>query len=446
MQRILPQNLIRLSNALCAPLFVVGGSVRDFLAELAPKSAIRDWDICAPIDAQTLVDTAQSLGFSIKAVYKHTGTVKLQDLDGVDYEFSQFRSDEYIRGVHTPVATYFTTDIRLDALRRDFTANAVYFNIRENAFVDPLNGVTAIHEKRLTTVRESSRVFGEDGLRLMRLARQAAQLGFTPDEACLRSAQEHADLILDISPERVYTELNALLTADEKYGVINGHFHGLCILNDTRVLDRLFPQLTLGRGMAQRADFHKYDILDHSLRAAMYAPTCVRLAALLHDIGKPFCQLRDGNSFAHPEEGANLASEALTRLKAPKRVVEEVRTLIALHMYDFDCKTKPNKLRRFFVEHLDYLDRLTALKQADFSACTDDCSPAPTCLKWEAIRAQMQCDGAPLSLKDLAVHGKDLLAENIPPHDISKRLHALPTHLYNTIIWPTIPQCLDTLC
>ena len=428
MQRILPQSLIRLSNALSAPLFVVGGSVRDFIAGLSPKSALRDWDICAPIDAQTLVDTAQELGFSIKAVYKNTGTVKLRDLDGVDYEFSQFRSDEYIRGVHTPIATHFTTDIRLDAMRRDFTANAVYLDITNNEFIDPLNGITAIREKRLTTVRDATRVFSEDGLRLMRLARQSAQLGFTPDEACLRGAQEHADLILDISPERVYAELIAILNADEKYGVQNGHFHGLCILNDTRVLDRLFPELTLGRGMAQRADFHKYDILDHSLRAAMYASKSVRLAALLHDIGKPFCQLRDGNSFAHPEEGAKIASEALARLKAPKRVVEEVCKLITLHMYDFDCKTKPNKLRRFFVENFDYLDRLTALKQADFSACTDDCSPAPTCLKWQALLYQMQRDGAPLSLKDLAVNGKDLLAQDIPPHDIAKYLHALLLH------------------
>ena len=428
MQSILPENLTALSRALPAPLYVVGGSVRDFLADLSPQSGVRDWDICAPVDTETLVSVAQKLGFNVKAVYKNTGTVKLQDTDGVDYEFSQFRSDEYVRGVHTPVATHFTTDIRLDALRRDFTANAVYFDVAANAFVDPLDGITAIREKRLTTVRDSSRVFGEDGLRLMRLARQAAQLGFTPDQACMQGAKKHANLILDISPERIYAELVSLLAADEKYGVENGHFHGLCILNETRVLDRLFPELTLGRGMAQRADFHKYDVLDHSLRAVLYAPKSVRLAALLHDVGKPFCKLRDGNSFAHPEEGANIASELLTKLKAPKRTVERVRALIALHMYDFDCKTRENKLRRFFVENLPYLDDLLALKQADFSACTDDRSPAPTCIKWQAILEKMHTTRAPMSLKELAVNGNDLLAMSVPPHEISQRLHALLLH------------------
>ena len=428
MQRILPQNLIRLAHALPAPLYVVGGSVRDFLAGSSPRYGLRDWDICAPAPAETLVKTAESLGFTVKAVYKNTGTVKLQDADGVDYEFSQFRSDEYIRGVHTPVATHFTTDIRLDALRRDFTANAVYFEVTENQFVDPLNGIAAIREKRLTTVRESSRVFGEDGLRLMRLARQAAQLGFSPDRACMQGATEHANLISDISPERIYAELVAILAADEKYGVDGGHFHGLCILNETRVLDRLFPELALGRGMSQRADFHKYDVLEHSLRAALYAPKSIRLAALLHDIGKPFCMLRDGNSFAHPEEGAKIASELLNRLKAPKRVVERVRVLTALHMYDFDCKTRENKLRRFFVEHFPYLDDLLALKQADFSACTDDRSPAPTCTKWQAVLSKMQEERAPTTLKQLAVNGSDLLAADIPPHAIAQKLHALLLH------------------
>jgi tRNA nucleotidyltransferase/poly(A) polymerase len=437
MQRILPENLITLSRALPAPLYVVGGSVRDFLAGLSPKSNARDWDICAPVDTETLVRVAENLGYTVKAVYKNTGTVKLQDMSGVDYEFSQFRSDEYVRGVHTPVATHFTTDIRLDALRRDFTANAVYFDVATAQFVDPLDGIKAIYEKRLTTVRDSSRVFGEDGLRLMRLARQAAQLGFTPDRECMQGAKQHADLILDISPERIYAELLSLLTADEKYGVENGHFHGLCILNETRVLDRLFPQLTLGRGMEQRVDFHKYDVLDHSLRAALYAPKEIRLAALLHDVGKPVCKLRDGNSFAHPEEGANIASELLTKLKAPKRTVERVRSLIALHMYDFDCKTRENKLRRFFVENLPYLDDLLALKQADFSACTDDCSTAPTRIKWQTILDEIRLERAPLSLKELAVNGNDLLAANVPPHEISKRLHALLLH---AVVNPTDNQ------
>ena len=425
MRQILPKTLIQLANACPAPLYVVGGSVRDFLSGLVPLSEPRDWDICSILSTETFVEQAQSLGFDVKAVYRNTGTVKLRDNEGNDFEYSRFRSDKYVRGVHTPVEIFFTDDIVLDARRRDFTANAVYYDVRNDRFIDPLQGIAAIAEKRLTTVADAKKVFGEDGLRLMRLARQAAQLGFSPDEECLLGARENAALIRDISPERIFTELLAILHADEKYGVDGGHFTGLRLLDKTRVLDEILPELTLGRGMVQRADFHKYDVLEHSLRAARYAHPSVRLAALLHDVGKPFCRLRDGNSYAHPEEGARLAGEILTRLKAPKRTIEQTKILVSLHMYDFDCKTGENKLRRFFAMQYPYLEDLFLLKQADFSACTDDLSPAPTCIRWRALLNELHAEHAPLTLKQLAVSGKDLAEAGSPPHRLSDVLHAL---------------------
>ena len=304
----------------------------------------------------------------------------------------------------------------------------MYYDIKNAAYLDPLNGIPAIAEKRLTTVAPAQKVFGEDGLRLMRLARQGGQLGFTPDNDCLDGAIKNASLIDDISPERIFTELSAILTADKKYGVADGHYQGLKLLEKTGVLERLIPELTLGKGMAQRADFHKYDILEHSLRAALYANERIRFAALLHDIGKPFCTLRDSNSYAHPEEGARLAGEVLTRLKAPKKLITETQTLVKWHMYDFDGNTRENKLRRFFTEHAPILESLLLVKQADFSACTDDLSVAPTCKRWEALLAKMQSEGAPLTLKELAITGKDLLTLGIPPVQITPLLQALLAH------------------
>ncbi len=429
MRTILPKHLIELANACEKPLFVVGGAVRDFLAGLTLRAkAAQDWDICSPMRFEEFTQTAQALGFVIKSVFKNTGTVKLKDPEGIEYEYSSFRSDRYVRGTHVPVETFFTDDILLDARRRDFTCNAVYFHIRENAFSDPLNGIPAIEEKRLTAVAPAKKVFGEDGLRLMRLARQAAQLGFSPDCECLQGASENASLIDDISPERIFTELCAILTADEKYGVKDGHYRGLKLLEQTGVLARIIPELALGKGMKQRADFHKYDVLEHSLRAVLYAEKQVRLAALLHDIGKPFCSLKDGNSYAHHEEGARIAKEVLTRLKAPKTMLERIPALVEWHMYDFNCQTKENKLRRFFVAHYPLLDDLLALKQADFSACTDDLSIAPTCERWRELLAKMQAENAPLTLKQLALSGKDLLELGIPAKRISEVLQALLLH------------------
>ncbi len=430
MQKILPEELKTLANVCPKPLYVVGGSVRDFLAGLAP--AARDWDICSPLPAEEFAGLAKAQGFAVKAVYRNTGTVKLQGKES-DYEYSCFRSDKYVRGNHVPAEIFFTEDIALDARRRDFTANAVYFEIAKNAFVDPLEGIPAIAQKRLTTVAPAKKVFGEDGLRLMRLARQAAQIGFTPDGECLQGARANAALIQDISPERIFDELVAILTAEQKCGISGAPYRGLRLLSETGTLDYILPELAKGRGLAQRADFHKYDVLEHSFRAVRYMEGLdggypLRLAALLHDVGKPLCMLRDGNAHAHPEEGEGVALEILRRLKAPKGVTQTVVWLVKAHMYDFDCKTSENKLRRFFVQNAPRLELLLKIKQADFSACTDDLSKAPTCQKWEALLAKMKAEGVPFSLKELAVNGKDVEQAGVPPHKIATVLQALLLH------------------
>ncbi|MBR1975110.1 MAG: CCA tRNA nucleotidyltransferase [Clostridia bacterium] len=426
MRKILPKNLILLAEAVPTPLYVVGGSVRDYLAGFPLSTP--DWDICSPLSAEKFAELAKTHGFEVKSVYKNTGTVKVKDAEGVDYEYSCFRSDKYVRGTHVPVEIYFTDDIALDARRRDFTVNAIYYDVKADNFVDPLNGIPAIQEKRLTTVAPAEKVFGEDGLRLMRLARQAAQLGFAPDEDCLNGAKKNAALIKDISPERIFAELLAILSADEKHGITDGHYYGLKLLDETGVLAHIFPELALGKGMVQRADFHKYDVLEHSLRTVKYADKRIRLAALFHDVGKPYCKLQFGNSYEHPTEGAKLAREILNRLKAPKKTVDQVCLLTELHMYDLDGKTSENKLRRFFVLHANIMDELLLIKQADFSACADNLSPAPTFVRWTKLLDKMREEGVPFSLKSLAVNGNDLLRLGIAPHRISTVLNKLLLH------------------
>lgn len=430
MRELLPEKLVNLAKSCPTSLYLVGGSVRDYLANLTPS--IHDWDVCAPLSAEDFSKLAEQNGYFVQAVYRNTGTVKFSDEEN-EYEYASFRSDIYVRGTHVPVETFFTDDIRLDAKRRDFTANAVYYDIAQDKFEDPLDGIDAISEKRLSTVDDAQKVFGEDGLRLMRLARQGAQLGFEPDGNCLRGATENARLIQDISPERIFTELLAILTADQKCGVVDAPYHGFRILEQTGVLSYILPELTLGKGMAQRADFHKYDILEHSLRAVKYAErestdSSVRLAALLHDVGKPFCFLRDGNAFDHPKEGARIAQDILRRLKAPKKLIKRIPALIEWHMYDFDCNTKESKLRRFFVSHYDILEDLLTVKQADFSACMDDISEAPTVRRWKTILHKMKAEGAPFTIKELALSGLDLSTLDIPKNQYSAVLEKLLLH------------------
>ena len=422
MKIIIPEKLNLLAQSLPKPLYVVGGSCRDALANLTSKGV--DWDICAPLSAEMVADKAKEIGINVSAVYKNTGTVKL-DADGETYEYTCFRSDKYVRGTHIPVSVNFTEDITLDALRRDFKCNAVYYDIVRGEFVDPLGGIADIEARRLTTVADPNKVFGEDGLRLMRLARIAAQTGFTPTAECKAGALANASLIKDIAAERIWAELSTILSADAKYGAKGGQYVGLKLLDEIGVLDIILPELTLGRGMVQRADFHDHDVLEHSLRSVLYAPLPVRLAALLHDVGKPYCMLNFGKFAGHDEVGRQISRDICARLRVPGRLTGRVSELVGLHMYDLNCATAENKVRKFIVRHYDVLDELLMVKQADYSACKDDLSQAPCVKKWLAIIEKMKSEGVPFTLKELAIKGNELIDAGICADQVGKTLNYL---------------------
>lgn len=423
MQTVIPQSLKRLAQDCNFPLYLVGGSVRDFLTGTLPEKP--DFDLAAAAPEDELIARAAAQHFKVKAVYRRTGTVKLRDAEGNDYEFTRFRTDRYTRGTHAPSEVIFTDDIALDARRRDFCANAVYYEIRDGAFIDPLNGVGDIRARVLRTVAPADKVFGEDGLRLMRLARISAQTGFIPDEECLAGAYAHACLIKDVAPERIFAEFCLLLSSDSKEGDPDAPYRGLTLLHQTGVLPHVLPELSEGDGMDQRKDFHAYDVLQHSFRCVRYAPANIRWAALLHDVGKPFCMRRDGNFYEHATEGARIASEILTRLKAPKKLTEETERLVLYHMRDYNLSMRQSKVRRELVRCAAFLDDLFALKQADFSACKDDLSPAPGVVKWKKIYAEMQREGVPFSLKELKVNGNDLTMYGIEPKKTGHVLNCL---------------------
>lgn len=418
----LPQSLIRLAEACPYPLYVVGGRVRDFVAGLEVDKV--DTDICAPATAEDFVSRAEGCGFTVTACYKNTGTVKIACGEDA-FEFTCFRSDEYVRGEHVPANIFFTQDINLDARRRDFKCNAVYYNIKHRCIIDPLGGVEDIYNKRIDTVAPPDKVFGEDGLRLMRLARIAAQTGFLPSDECVEAARKHCELIRDVSVERVAAELNLILHADQRYGFNLAHYTGLKILKSIGVLQILLPELCEGEGIVQRSDIHKYDVLEHSLRCAAYADSGVRLAALLHDVGKPYC-LREMKTFAgHDEEGAKIAAAICERLKLPKKVTEEVARLTKVHMYDFRGDAKENKVRKFIVENIDIFDKILHIKQADYSACKDDFHTAPSVTKLNGIYSKMVEEGVPFTLKELNIKGNDLIDLGFPPAEVGVTLEKL---------------------
>lgn len=407
MRIYLPENLKKLAARCAKPLYVVGGYVRNYLID---KTVSADIDIAAALSTKEIENAASECGFTIVAEYKRTGTAVISD-GKRKYEYTRFRTDTYgSGGHHAPTATAFTEDIALDAIRRDFKCNAVYYDIAGDKVCDPLGGVADIRAKVLDTVTAPEQVFKNDGLRLLRLARFSAELNFTPTENVLIGAKTYAENIRDIAPERIYEEFKKILVSDEKYPFSDkkGHYTGFEIMEKTGVLGVLFPEITAGKGMSQRADFHKYDVLTHSLRTLMYADKSVRLAAFLHDVGKPYCKLKFGTYTGHAIEGERITRKIMQRLKADKSATEHAAFLVRWHMFDLKLDESEMAVRRFIAENFSMVDALMKLKQADYSAGKDDFSVCPTVEKWTAILNAMKTDGTPFSVKELKISAEDL--------------------------------------
>ncbi len=434
MQIKLNENLITLSKLLPKSLYAVGGVVRNsFLG-----SEETDVDLASANNEEDFLTALEKSGFTVEAVYKRTGTVMFKGLDGVHYEHTRFRKEKYGKGgTHTPETTEFTDDITLDAKRRDFKCNAVYYDIKNQEVVDPLGGVEDIKNRVLDTVDLPEKVFCFDGLRLLRLCRFCGELGFTPTKEVVSGATKYKNNIKDISPERILEELKKMSVADKKYSFSKktAHYDSFKLCHKIGVLELIIPELTLGENMSQRSDFHDYDVLEHSFRSLLYADESVRFAALLHDVGKPYAMICDGYYTMHATYGAAIAERILKRLKAPKKFTEEVCRLTLLHMLDLDLQTGENKVRRYIADNYDIFDKLMLVKQADFSACKDDTSTAPTVEKWQSIRKKMIEEGVPFSVNQLKINGADLQKLGFKGKSIGEVLNEL---FYNAIINPKI--------
>ena len=423
MINFLPKSIIELAKKLPRPLYAVGGVVRNFLID---GSISQDIDLGAAILPSELAPYLKECNFEILAEYKRTGTLVFSDGER-KYEYTAFRKESYLGGEHVPANTQFTENLEEDSLRRDFKCNAVYYDLKNQKYEDPLDGINDIRNKVIDTVTTPYKVFSNDGLRLMRLARFAGELNFTPTSDVLSAATTHAKNVTEISPERIYAELIRILSSDQKYPFSDprGHYVGLKILDATRVLDYIFPELAEGRGMAQRADFHRYDVLEHSLRTLRHADPQIRLAALLHDVAKPFCFKRDGYYYHHFEEGEVLAEKVLLRLKADKETIKEVKFLVREHMVDLDCSMKESSVRKFIVKNQERLDKLLMVKQADFRASLETHDIAPTLIKWGRIINKMKEDGTPFTLKELNITASELIELGFRDKDIGKELKKL---------------------
>ena len=297
------------------------------------------------------------------AVYENAfGTVVVRHGGGL-YEVTTFRTDHDYADYRRPHRVEFGDSVEVDLARRDFTVNAVAWGApagAQPALVDPHGGRGDIAARTLRAVGDPKERFEEDALRMVRAVRLAATLGFTIEPATLAGIEANADLVRYLSGERISTELSKLLAA-ERPSI------GLRLLADTGLLDRIAPELARQRGVPQNK-VPGEDLWDHTVRtvdAARVDRPVVRLAALLHDIGKP-ATFSDGHFLGHDVVGAELAGELLDALRSPRAVRERVVHLVRQHMFSYEPAWSDTAVRRFIGKiGVDAIDDLFALREAD---------------------------------------------------------------------------------
>ncbi len=414
----LPETLIKLNEMSQVPVYVVGGFVRNHFANLGST----DIDLAGPATVDAL---GVSRRFKTQIVNYKLSTAIISYNDE-KYEYTPFRTEKYnAGGEHTPSEVLFTTDLNKDALRRDFTCNSIYYDITNDKIIDPLGGLGDI-EKKLIRCYNPQRTFSSDGLRILRMVRLAVELGFKIDGETAKAAQANAHLLRDISAERRRDELDKILVADTKYGVEGAHYRGLRLLRQLGLFKYLIPQLEDGAGLKQNPLYHKYDVLEHISRTVLYAPPEIRLAALMHDIGKPYCVSKFGNMHGHETISANITKYTLGEygLKYPNAVIDEVAWLCANHMYDMAHNTKEAKLRIFAATNFDKIDKLVALMEADNKGRGME-NLEPRQNRIAAAKQALIDEGAPITLSDLKLDGSAMIMAGIQPVKIGGLLNEL---------------------
>ncbi len=413
----IPESLRKLNSLANTPIYIVGGFVRNAIAGLGET----DVDIAGPAIAEAL---GISRRYQTKVVNYKLGTAIIRYNDE-QFEYTPFRVEKYAPGGgHTPTEVMFTTDLKQDALRRDFTCNSIYYDITNDCVVDPLGGIADI-EKKIIRSYNPARTFASDGLRVLRMVRIAVETGFKIDGETAKAAKENAHLLRDISAERRREELNRILVADTKYGVANAHYRGLRLIQQLGLWKYLIPQLEDGAGVMQNPQYHKYDVLEHINQTVKFVSPKNRLAALMHDVGKPYCMTKFGNMHGHERVSGNIVRYTLGEygLKYSNETIDNVAWLCENHMYDLQRNTKEAKLRIFVATNFDKIDDLVDLMRADNRARGMDDEESENRLV--GIKQKLIEENAPLTLSDLALDGTALIREGIQPVKIGGVLKEL---------------------
>jgi len=356
-----------------AALHLVGGSVRDALlgrTGVGPQGESADLDFATNALPEQVLEIAAGWAEATWTAGIAFGTVGLSRR-GMRLEVTTYRSEAYDRSSRNPTITYGYT-LEGDLARRDFTVNAMAVSVPGHDFVDLFGGLADLSRKVLRTPGTATESFDDDPLRMLRAARFVAQLGLQPVPEVVQAMTDRADRLSIVSPERIRDELVKLMTAPDPVS-------GLELLVETGVAASVIPELP---GLRLEIDEHHQhkDVYAHTLRVLERAierepdgPDLVlRLAALLHDIGKPRTrahQAGGGVSFHHHEVvGAKMTRKRLAALRFPKSVVDATTKLVELHLRFHGYaggEWTDSAVRRYVHDAGPYLPQLHRLVRSD---------------------------------------------------------------------------------
>jgi len=350
-------------------LWVVGGAVRDALIAgvVLHEASFADIDITLEGDALELARWLHQQGVSeiYPVLYPRFGTAMVR-IAGEQVEFATARGENYVGDSRKPEVHPAT--LLADATRRDFTCNALSWNVHSGEIGDPLGiGMSDLRAKVLRTPTDPRRTFSEDPLRILRAVRFKHQLGFQFAEGLAEVIQQCAPRLEIISQERIMQEFSKMLTGPNPAGALGD-------LMSLGILKEFAPEFCPMVGMEQ-GPYHHLDVWDHTLAVVNAAPRgdlLLNTAALFHDIGKPSTREVDAEGrtrfFDHENVGARMADDILRRLKFPFEFARDVSRLVALHMRLTGIeKWSATASRRLVRDAGDLLEPLLDLVAADRS-------------------------------------------------------------------------------
>jgi poly(A) polymerase/tRNA nucleotidyltransferase (CCA-adding enzyme) len=404
----IPEEVKNVSRVLSATTFenyLVGGCVRDLLLGRKPK----DWDLTTIAKPEEITPLFENTFYENE--YGTVGVVNQEPREESlrVIEITPYRLESAYSDFRRPDKVEWGKTLEEDLKRRDFTMNAIAYNIESDRIVDPFEGQKDIEKKLIRTVGKPEERFTEDALRMLRALRFAAELGFMIENETQEAIEKNASLLGHISKERIRDELTKIVMSDSPAFALE-------MSARLGLLEYISPEFLKGVGMEQN-QAHAYTVWEHLLRSLEHAANKnfalhVRLAALLHDIAKPHTRKWLNNQwtfYGHDVVGARIARNILTDLKFSKEIIEKVTKLVRWHMFFSDTEEISLSAVRRMVRNVgpDLIWDLMSVRAADRIGTGRPKESPYRLRKYHSMIEEVMRD--PISVKQLKVGGGEIL-------------------------------------